>query len=282
MVRIEASPELIKTHTDAVLNRVKTKGKEQEILAEVQKLGIDNIGDFLSADIQLMWDWVKNKPQNLQFTLFKEIYSRYFSNGADKYVYRDYNAYKYLEELGISVCPYCDDEYLDTVEINDRTRRTSEIDHFFPKSKYPALAMCFYNLTPSGQNCNGLKLEQELGMSPYESKIEKMTFLYPDIPVGAVFESLNPDDCKIKFHAQGGMFKNVSSLGLEQRYERHAPEAHRLLKNLQRYSEEKIEELVRLGCGTREEIISSNFGPQDLKEKKTALRQKMLRDLTGY
>lgn len=37
-----------------------------------------------------------------------------------------------------------------------------------------------------------------------------------------------------------------------------------------------------MGFGTREEIISSNFGPQDLEEKKKTLRQKMLRDLTGY
>lgn len=282
MVRIEASPELIKTHTDAVLNRVKTMGKEQEVLAEVQKLGTDNIEDFLSADIQLMWDWVNNKPQDLQFTLFKEIYSRFFSNGTEKYVDRDYNAYKYLAELGISVCPYCDDEYLDTIEINDRKRRTSEIDHFFPKNKYPALAMCFYNLTPSGQSCNGLKLEQEIGMSPYESDIEEMTFLFPNIPVGAALESLEPDDCKIQFHAQRGMLRNVSALALEQRYERHAPEAHRLLTNLQLYNEEKIEELVKLGFGTREQIITSNFGPQDPLQKKNALRQKMLRDITGY
>ena len=45
---------------------------------------------------------------------------------------------------------------------------------------------------------------------------------------------------------------------------------------------EKIQELVKMGFGTREEIISSNFGPQDLEEKKKTLRQKMLRDLTGY
>lgn len=69
---------------------------------------------------------------------------------------------------------------------------------------------------------------------------------------------------------------------LEQRYEKHAPEVYRLLKNAQNYTREKIQELVKMGFGTREEIISSNFGPQDLEEKKKTLRQKMLRDLTGY
>ena len=44
----------------------------------------------------------------------------------------------------------------------------------------------------------------------------------------------------------------------------------------------KIEELSKLGLGTKEDIISTVFGPQNKEEKRKALRQKMLRDLTGY
>ena len=220
----------------------------------------------------------------LKFTVFKEIYNRYFSKGSNKYVDEEsqYNAYKFLENLQITVCPYCEDEYLDAVDINDKKRRTSEIDHFFAKSTYPALAMCFYNLVPSGQNCNGLKLDRGCGMNPYEKDIEEMTWLFPDIPIGISMEKIMPSECKVLFHPQGGMVDNVRELGLEQRYEKHAPEVYRLLKNAQNYTREKIQELVKMGFGTREEIISSNFGPQDLEEKKKTLRQKMLRDLTGY
>ena len=187
-----------------------------------------------------MRKWTEQCSNKLKFTVFKEIYNRYFSNGSNKYVDEEsqYNAYKFLENLQITVCPYCEDEYLDAVDINDKKRRTSEIDHFFAKSTYPALAMCFYNLVPSGQNCNGLKLDRGCGMNPYEKDIEEMTWLFPEV--------------------------------------------YRLLKNAQNYTREKIQELVKMGFGTREEIISSNFGPQDLEEKKKTLRQKMLRDLTGY
>ena len=59
---------------------------------------------------------------------------------------------------------------------------------FFAKSTYPALAMCFYNLVPSGQNCNGLKLDRGCGMNPYEKDIEEMTWLFPDIPIGISME----------------------------------------------------------------------------------------------
>lgn len=282
MIKIDASQKLAKIHAQAVLNCIRNQKKEEEILGEIQKIGNLGLESFLTADFATLSKWVHTCPEKLQFTQFKKIYSNYFSNGESVYVDGDYNSYTFLEKLGITVCPYCDDEYLDVVKIDDKLRRTSEIDHFFPKSKYPALAMCFYNLVPSGQNCNGLKKEKELGTSPYEPKIETMTFLYPDIPVGAAMESISPEDCKVSFHAKGVMTENVAALGLEQRYERHAPEVHRLLKNRQLYSEEKIAELVRLGCGTREEIISSNFGPQNPKEKKNTLRQKLLRDLTGY
>ena len=180
------------------------------------------------------------------------------------------------------MCPYCDDETLDVVWINGKLKRTSEIDHFFPKSLYPALAMCFYNLIPSGQQCNGLKMEHEIGTNPYEENIEHLTYLYPNLPVGVLMENVDEKDCKVLFHPKDGMIQNVEQLGLQQRYERYAPEVHKLLTNLQNFSEEKIEELVRLGLGSREKIISMYFGPQDPEEKKNALRQKMLKDLTGY
>ena len=144
------------------------------------------------------------------------------------------------------------------------------------------MAINIYNLVPSGQSCNGLKLEQEIGANPYEDTIESQTFLFSDLPVGQLLEDIPSEECKVKFHATLGMVSNVNKLVLEQRYERHACEAHRLLMNLQKYNKEKIEELSKMGFGTKEEIISSIFGPQNPKEKKKTLRQKMLRDLTGY
>ena len=41
-----------------------------------------------------------------------------------------------LKNLGVTICPYCDEEYLDVVENgNGGKLRTLEIDHFFPKGK---------------------------------------------------------------------------------------------------------------------------------------------------
>lgn len=282
MRKISVSDEAVSEHTAAIISRVKKDYDETVIWASVRQLGEDTIEDFLSAGVDKMRNWVINSPEKLKFTQFKEIYQKYFSNGTEKFVDGNYNAYRFLENIGVTVCPYCDDEYIDIVEISDKIKRTGEIDHFFSKSLYPALAMCFFNLVPSGQVCNGIKSTEGIGANPYETNIESWSRLYPDIPIGAALESIEPNDCIIRFHPKHGMIQNVETLGLEDRYKRHAPEAYRLLKNLQFFTEEKISELERMGYGTKEDIISFAFGPCDPQEKKNALRQKMLKDLTGY
>ena len=57
---------------------------------------------------------------------------------------------------------------------------------------------------------------------------------------------------------------------------------HRLLLNAQMCTPEKIDELTLMGFGSQDHIISTVFGPQDPAEKKKALHQKLVKDLTGY
>ena len=282
MRHISVSDDAVSEHIAAVVARVKNDYDENAVLALVRQLGEDTIEAFLSAGVEKMRIWVKNSPDKLKFTQFKEIYQDYFSNGTGKFVDGNYNAYQFLKNVGVTVFPYCDDEYIDIIRIADRTKRTSEIDHFFSKSLYPALAMCIYNLVPSGQVCNGIKLADDIGANPYETDIDSWSRLYPDIPIGVALESMEPNDCIVRFHPKHGMVQNAEKLGLEDRYKRHVPEAYRLLKNLQFFTDEKISELERMGVGDREYILSFAFGPQDPEEKKHSLRQKMLKDLTGY
>ena len=135
MIRLTPSEEARNEHTEAVIKRIQQSYDEKRILDDIKKLGINSIKDFLEADVSTMRKWTEQCSNKLKFTVFKEIYNRYFSNGSNKYVDEEsqYNAYKFLENLQITVCPYCEDEYLDAVDINDKKRRTSEIDHFLYK-----------------------------------------------------------------------------------------------------------------------------------------------------
>ena len=252
-------------HIEAVIAFVKrkTEGYRRDLFANISRVMTVSgtfedmsarddwswLSDFILADVKTLKQMI-GRPELLQFNEFKRMYSDYFSAGSDKYVDAStkYNAYTFIENLGVTICPYCDEEYLDVVENgNGGKLRTLEIDHFFPKGKYPALAMCFYNLVPSGQNCNGMKREELLGMNPYEEGIEGCTWLYPDLPVGVNMEKVPVADCTIHFHPRAGMEKNVKALHLEERYERHKATAHKYLLLRQQYDDAKVEEMVKMG-----------------------------------
>lgn len=272
-------------HYEMLLERIRERGKLDIITARAMEIsGVTDLRSFILADVKTMREWVQKEADKLKFKELKDIYNSYFSNGEDKYVFENYNAFKLLELLDIPVCPYCEDEKLDVVfNALGKRRRTSEIDHFFDKGTYPALAMNFYNLVPSGQNCNGLKMQQDAGSNPYEEDIEEKTFIYPDIPVGVNIESLTEEDIVLSLHASGGMERNDEVFALTQRYQRMNHEAYRLLGNVQKYPPEKIKELVNMGIfASEEELIENIFGPVDAEIKKKSLHQKMLRDITGY
>lgn len=200
--------------------------------------------DLILADVPTLRKLTMQDKPRLQFEQFSDMYSQHFSHAPETYLYGDYNAYSLLEGLGLHICPYCDEEPSETFRAGGKKRRNAQLDHFFPKGEYSGLAMCFFNLVPSG-TCNQTKLKGDLGANPYEPDIESHTRLFPDITLGANLASLTPEDCRIDFHATGGMVQNVYLLGLEDRYRKYRGEAYRLLKGLQFYSEAKREDLCR-------------------------------------
>lgn len=143
--------------------------------------------------------------------------------------------------------------------------------------------MCFYNLVLSGQNCNGLKLQKELGASPYDEDIEKLTFLYPDLDIGVNMDSVTPNESEVLLHAKGGMVTNEKVLGLKERYANRKGEAYQLLKRKQQFPDEKLDEMIRMGIiDSKKEILDVLFGSAYEEGKFKELHQKMTHDLTGY
>ena len=65
---------------------------------------------------------------------------------------------KFLKPLDWSVCPYCNRNFIANFEEDKegvaRTRVSFHMDHFYPKSKFPYLALSVYNLLPSCPTCN--------------------------------------------------------------------------------------------------------------------------------
>lgn len=52
----------------------------------------------------------------------------------------------------VTVCPYCNRQYISYYKKGNAT--TADLDHFYPKKKFPLFALSLYNFIPSCQVCN--------------------------------------------------------------------------------------------------------------------------------
>lgn len=184
--------------------------------------------------------------------------------------YDKYNAYDLAEKLDIPTCPYCGRMYTKTVISKGSKKITRpSFDHWYPKSKYPLLALSFYNLIPSCNICNsGLKGSVDFQLSthfhPYH-KVDnlKFTFSYD-------LESYQKPCVKILVSNDISK-KSVEAFELEEIYKTHQDEVADLLKIRQAYSENYIDMLDRiLGKGvnlSREEVYRLAFGTHFNEDK---------------
>lgn len=124
--------------------------------------------------------------ENEEFSDYmKKIYSERFSNKGYKEPYVYYKKIRDAEQN----CPYC----------NYITRTVKQLDHHYPKSKFPSFAITVNNLVPICMDCNNLKMEyyakneSELLIHPYYDEIVEDVFdflkcrVIEDINIGFKF-----------------------------------------------------------------------------------------------
>jgi len=108
----------------------------------------------------------KVDKENFEKELKTTEYYKFCKYMNDRYEYFiDKNGSWLSKELKVDTCPYCNRQYTFTVNSKKKTR--PQFDHFYPKSKYPYLALSFYNLVPCCPVCNHIKGEDEIDFHPY-------------------------------------------------------------------------------------------------------------------
>ncbi|GGA65229.1 hypothetical protein [Ornithinibacillus halotolerans] len=93
------------------------------------------------------------------------------------YYFKDWNAYEFQKELGITVCPYCNSQFIFIYE-SKKGRTRAVLDHFYDKGRFPFLAISIYNLVPCCKVCNSdFKGKKETSIhthySPYEKRVSE-------------------------------------------------------------------------------------------------------------
>lgn len=133
-------------------------------------------------------------------------------------------SYKLITESGVSVCPYCNENNIYNTDGDHKSYR-SELDHFFPKSKFPFLSLSLYNLIPSCNICNGpLKGNFDTFYNkaayPYQIGVNDKPLFKVDVgDVVACGEKVTEDDILIKvLKLNNEIDINVSLFDIQERY----------------------------------------------------------------
>lgn len=127
---------------------------------------------FLDLNNNSLKDLIIKNPNELNIYVSNQnlIYSTFINiNHDDNIVLRNIfikncyekllNKWNFIQRLKLDTCPYCNRNYIYTTTKNKEIK--PEIDHFYPKSKYPILGLSYFNLIPSCKSCNGFGAKEE-------------------------------------------------------------------------------------------------------------------------
>lgn len=179
-----------------------------------------------------------------------------------------YSAYHLAKNLNRSTCTYCNRIYTNTMLTSKGGKlMRPQFDHWFPKSRYPLLALSFYNLIPSCSICNSSsKGDKELYLN-------KHVHPYIDVNQTRNFEfnyefDEKLDSYNISIQSLNGCLKSkdtLEELNVHTMYNAHHSELKDLIKLREAYSEdyiEKIQELFKDSHLSKQEIYRILFGTE--------------------
>ncbi len=131
----------------------------------------DSLRQYFEEMIEI-FGILEESPEN---KVCKEIF-RYGALNYKKSYQTENTAYWLQRQLRVKVCPYCNRMYTTTLFGENKIR--PDFDHFYPKSKYPYLAVSLFNLIPSCSMCN-TKKGNTAEVIHKKVKEENISIIYP-------------------------------------------------------------------------------------------------------
>lgn len=210
---------------------------------------------------------LKKKYNKLHLDIAKIVnYKKWFITSTKKL------DYILASNLNVNTCTYCNRIYTNTMTKEDGNKvMRPQFDHWYPKSKFPLLALSFYNLIPSCSICNSSAKSDtvfnlDTHFHPYIDKdiLSKYRFSYNH------FKSINNIEIRIDCNfGDTKAFNTIKDLNLISMYNAHTYELNDLLTTHKAYSKSYLNNLKRAFPNTRltdDEIYRLAFGTE-LEEK---------------
>lgn len=200
------------------------------------------------------------------------------------------SAYDILRLENVTVCPYCNRQYIFTLE-NNKVR--PQFDHYYPKSIYPYLALSIFNLIPSCSICNQAKSTldtyKEPILYPFEEEFgDEVRFVINSDDIKYLHGMTDDFDMGIRLEGIDSskvnkIDKQDERLHLMELYDKHKDYVKDIAWNHHINSEERINEIMKRFPGmflTKEDATSTIY-MNDIRKEKLGKRPlaKLTRDI---
>ncbi len=190
-------------------------------------------------------------------------YKSWFCKKDSKY----YSAYDLAQSLQRNSCTYCNRIHTSTISSKGRNLIRTTLDHWFPKTDFPLLALSFYNLIPSCSNCNSsvkgaTNFNLKDHIHPYVDVNQNEEFRF-NYKYNSALNSYTI--CLQDIDSLNSKAKNtLKGMYIDEMYNSHQSELRDLIKIKTNYSKSYIESIEKLFGNklTKEEVYRILFGAE--------------------
>ena len=163
----------------------------QTIISEIDlKFGINFLSNNISYNSATLSDFGK---------VVRDVISYEWYRNTDKPAF-------YFSKFNIIFCPYCNKDEVQNIEKidlatgNTLTTRLYQLDHFYPRSRYPYLSLSFFNLIPGCSTCNAtLKGEKDFNITTHFNPFHISFNEYFEFYVNSIIPN-NPSEIIISYN----------------------------------------------------------------------------------
>lgn len=208
----------------------------------------------------------KERPKKIKVDLEELLCYGKFHDNKDTW-----NANVLCNELGVSVCPYCNRQHISVANTYDgKWVSSAQIDHFLPKSLNPLFSCSFFNLIPSCYCCNhGKSNNTSITIHPYTEEFGKDgSFCLDYIKNGNNIKLLNldnPDHFILHIDVLPGsplkekIENSIEVFHLNDLYKAHHVEIKDFILRYRSYKEVRLEDCKKIGLNISESDLQDIF-----------------------